>query len=67
MAPPLGWEWLFCRVYSREIRNGRMDISADIFDEQGQLVAMAHQVAIIVSSDRNKPRDGAVKLEESKL
>lgn len=44
-----------------------MDISADIFDEQGQLVAMAHQVAIIVSSDRNKPRDGAVKLEESKL
>lgn len=38
-----------------------MDINVDIFDEESQLVAVAHQVAIIVSSDRNRPRDGEQK------
>lgn len=55
--PPDGWEWLFCRVHSREIRNGHMDVNVDIVDEQSRLVAVAHQLAIILSSDRNKPRD----------
>ncbi|KAL0640254.1 hypothetical protein Q9L58_000533 [Maublancomyces gigas] len=61
VAPPEGWEWLFCRVHSREIRNGRMDINVDIFDEESRLVAVAHQVAIIVTSDRNRPRGGEQK------
>lgn len=34
-----------------------MDVGVDIFDEEGQLVAVAHQLAIIVSSDRNKPKN----------
>lgn len=33
-----------------------MDVNVDIFDEDEQLVAIAHQLAIIVSSDRNKPK-----------
>lgn len=34
-----------------------MDVNVDIVDEQSRLVAVAHQVALIVGSDRNKPRD----------
>lgn len=38
-----------------------MDINVDIFDEESRLVAVAHQVAIIVSSDRNRPSGGERK------
>lgn len=34
-----------------------MDINVDIFDDQHNLVAIVHQVAIIVSNDRNRPRE----------
>ncbi|KAI5850479.1 thioesterase-like superfamily-domain-containing protein [Morchella snyderi] len=56
IPPPDGWKWLFCRIEAREIRNGRMDVMVDIYDEDRNLVAIANQLAIIVSSDRNKPK-----------
>lgn len=66
LPPPDGWEWLFCRVYSHEIRNGHMDINVDIFDEQSRLVAIARQAAIIVSSDWNKDRGQEETKEKEK-
>ncbi|PWW73025.1 hypothetical protein C7212DRAFT_359760 [Tuber magnatum] len=56
-----GWDVLFRRVESRVIEDGRMDITVDIFDEQGRIVAISHHVAIIVDAARNGPKV-AVKL-----
>lgn len=42
-----------------------MDVGVDIFDEERNLVAVAHQLAIIVDSGRNKHRvvgEGEAKL-----
>ncbi|CUS12531.1 unnamed protein product [Tuber aestivum] len=56
-----GWDVLFRRVESKVIENGRMDITVDIFDEQGGIVAISHHVAIIVDAARNR-RKVAAKL-----
>ncbi|KAG0636346.1 thioesterase-like superfamily-domain-containing protein [Tuber brumale] len=56
-----GWDVLFRRVQSRVIENGRMDMTVDLFDEQGRIVAISHHVAIMVSAERNW-RKAAAKL-----
>ncbi|RPB02416.1 hypothetical protein L873DRAFT_1841908 [Choiromyces venosus 120613-1] len=54
-----GWDVLFCRVQSRVIENGRMDITIDVFDEQSRIVAISHHVAIIVDAARNRTKVAA--------
>lgn len=51
--PEEGVEWLFARVETKQIRNGRMDIEVVILDEGGDLVALSHHVALVVSAERN--------------
>ena len=54
-----GWDMLFRRVESRVIENGRMDITVDIFDEQGRIVAISHHVALVVDAARNRMKVAA--------
>lgn len=54
--PAEGMEWLFSRVGSKEIRNGRMDLEVTILDESGEIVALSTHVALIVGAERNMIR-----------
>ncbi|TGO36156.1 hypothetical protein BHYA_0134g00270 [Botrytis hyacinthi] len=51
--PSTGIEWLFIRVERKQARNGRMDIELTAWDEEGQLVAISHHVALVLGSERN--------------
>lgn len=51
--PPRGVEWLRLRVASRVFRDGRYDMELLVFDEQGDLVAIGHHVAMAVDVERN--------------
>jgi hypothetical protein len=51
--PEEGVEWLFARVETKQIRNGRMDLDVVILDERGDIVALSQHVALVVGSDRN--------------
>jgi hypothetical protein len=51
--PEDGVEWLFSRVETKQIKNGRMDLEVVIFDAAGDIVALSHHVALAVSSQRN--------------
>ncbi|KAI9818149.1 MAG: hypothetical protein M1827_000774 [Pycnora praestabilis] len=51
--PEEGVEWLFVRARAKKIEKGRMDIEFVIMDEGGDLVALSHHVAFILSAERN--------------
>lgn len=58
--PPEGLEWLRLRVAAKEVRNGRYDAEVIMFDEQGNLIALSHHVAMAVDVERNyAKRDNA--------
>jgi acyl-CoA thioesterase len=54
VPPEDGWGELFCRIESKVIEDGRMDITVEIFDVEGGIVAISHHVAIIVDAARNR-------------
>ncbi|KAI1767761.1 thioesterase-like superfamily-domain-containing protein [Hypoxylon sp. FL1150] len=51
--PPEGVEWLFLRVRSTSIKNGRMDLEVVILDMAGEVVALSHHVVLVVGAERN--------------
>jgi hypothetical protein len=51
--PPSGVEWLSMRVISKQIQDGRFDLEALVRDVDGNYVALGHQVAMVLSMDRN--------------
>jgi len=61
VLPPEGVEILFVRVRSKEIKNGRSDLEVVILDEEGDIVALSHHVALMLSSDRNTAKRGGKK------
>ncbi|OJJ42985.1 hypothetical protein ASPZODRAFT_75347 [Penicilliopsis zonata CBS 506.65] len=46
-------QWLYSRVQSKVVCNGRTDIDVTILDEEGDVVALSTQVGLIVSASRN--------------
>lgn len=54
--PPEGAEWLFVRVRSRVIKNGRMDLDVVVMDEGGDVVAFSQHVALVLGAERNMDR-----------
>ncbi|KAH6972398.1 thioesterase-like superfamily-domain-containing protein [Ilyonectria sp. MPI-CAGE-AT-0026] len=52
--PKDGAEWLFSRVTMKSIKNGRTDIEVVLMDESGELVALATQAGLVMSSARNR-------------
>lgn len=53
VLPIEGVQWLFSRVRVKQIKNGRFDLEVIILDEEAEIVALSHHVAMIVSADRN--------------
>ncbi|KAH9903993.1 thioesterase-like superfamily-domain-containing protein [Xylariomycetidae sp. FL2044] len=51
--PPGGVEWLFVRVRSKVVKNGREDYEVVIMDDEGDVVALSHHVALVMSVERN--------------
>jgi len=51
--PAGGMEWLYSRVQTKAVRNGRLDIDITIMDEDGEVVALGNQVALVLDASRN--------------
>ena len=51
--PEAGEPWLFVRTSSKQVLNGRFDVEVIVLDRAGDLVALSHHVAMIVSSEKN--------------
>ncbi|KAI1456380.1 thioesterase-like superfamily-domain-containing protein [Annulohypoxylon moriforme] len=64
LLPPEGVDWLFVRVRTKSIKNGRMDLEVVILDKAGEIVALSHHVALVVGSERNLAarRNGEAKI-----
>ncbi|KAI0834417.1 thioesterase-like superfamily-domain-containing protein [Hypoxylon sp. FL0890] len=62
--PPEGVEWLFVRVRTKCINNGRMDLEIVVLDDAGETVALSHHVVLVVGSERNMAarRNGQTKI-----
>lgn len=55
-----GVEWLAVRVTSKQIKDGRFDLpDISVKDAEGELVALSHHVAMILSIDRNTSKSQA--------
>ncbi|OTB20578.1 hypothetical protein K445DRAFT_17849 [Daldinia sp. EC12] len=48
-----GVEWLAMRITSRQIKNGRFDLDILRRDAEGEIIALSHHVAMILSVERN--------------
>lgn len=46
-------EWLYSHIHTKSVKNGRMDVEIVILDAAGDLVAVATQAALVMSSERN--------------
>ncbi|GAO18544.1 hypothetical protein UVI_02012200 [Ustilaginoidea virens] len=53
LLPREGVAWLCVRVTSKQIRDGRLDLSVVVRDLHGDIVALAGQVAMMLSMERN--------------
>lgn len=51
--PEEGIEWLYSRVTSKQVKNGRSDIEVVVLDEAGEVVAIAQQVGLVMDAGRN--------------
>ncbi|KAF7537303.1 hypothetical protein G7054_g3812 [Neopestalotiopsis clavispora] len=58
--PKGGVDWLFMRVNSRQIKNGRLDLEVLILDESGDLLALSQHVNLIVGIERNTNARGSL-------
>ncbi|KAF2141882.1 uncharacterized protein K452DRAFT_250820 [Aplosporella prunicola CBS 121167] len=51
--PEEGVDWLFVRVRAKQIKNGRQDLEVVVLDENADIVALSHHVALILPAERN--------------
>ncbi|KAI2791467.1 hypothetical protein POX_c04328 [Penicillium oxalicum] len=51
--PREGVEWLYSRVVTKVVRDGRTDLEVTVLDEKGEVVALSTQVGLVVSASRN--------------
>lgn len=59
--PAEGVEWLYSRIVTKAIRNGRTDLDVTVMDQNGEVIALGTQVGLVVSASRNV---GTRKLEK---
>ena len=50
--PVEGVKWLFTRFRVKGVRDGRFDLGCEIWDEDGELVAVSQQAWVVVEVDR---------------
>jgi hypothetical protein len=53
LLPDEGVEWLFVRVRAKEIKNGRLDLDIEVWDDSKELVATSTHASLIVDASRN--------------
>ncbi|KAL2010090.1 hypothetical protein VTN00DRAFT_5897 [Thermoascus crustaceus] len=51
--PAQGVEWLYSRVHTKVLCDGRTDLDVVVLDETGDVVALSTQVGLVVSAGRN--------------
>lgn len=51
--PEGGVRFLFSRLQTKSVKNGRYDLEIIIWDEQGDIVALSHHVCFVVGNERN--------------
>ncbi|KAI1467233.1 thioesterase family protein [Daldinia caldariorum] len=51
--PEDGVDWLAVRITSKQIKDGRFDLDMLIRDAEGEIIALSHHVAMILSVQRN--------------
>ncbi|KAL4869928.1 hypothetical protein BDV12DRAFT_167092 [Aspergillus spectabilis] len=54
--PPEGVEWLYTRVTNKMLRGGRGDVDLVAVDQQGELIALCAQTALMVDVNRRFAR-----------
>lgn len=59
VLPEEGVEWLAVRVTSKQIKDGRYDLDISVRDADGELVALGHQLAMILTMERNMSKSRA--------
>lgn len=59
--PEEGLEWLAVRVQSKLIKDGKFDTDVLVRDQDGEVVALAQQVSMILSMERNTAKRGSAK------
>lgn len=50
VLPQEGVRWLYVRASTKQIQQGKMDVEVLILDDQGDLVALSHQVVLVVDT-----------------
>ncbi|CAG8093397.1 unnamed protein product [Penicillium salamii] len=51
--PVEGVEWLYSRVVTKVVKDGRTDLEVTVLDERGEVVALSTQVGLALSASRN--------------
>lgn len=62
LLPAEGVDWLFVRVQAKSIARGRFDLSIEVLDVFGDLVALSTHSSLVVDSSRNTSRAKKGKL-----
>nr|KMM69705.1 hypothetical protein CPAG_06019 [Coccidioides posadasii RMSCC 3488] len=57
--PKEGVEWLYSRVHTKMLENGRMDLDIVVLDQAGDIVALSNHVALVVGAERNTSERGS--------
>ncbi|EEP82916.1 conserved hypothetical protein [Uncinocarpus reesii 1704] len=57
--PKEGVQWLYSRVHTKTLHNGRMDLDIVVLDEAGDIVALSNHVALVVGAERNTSERGS--------
>ncbi|KAL6719212.1 hypothetical protein ACLMJK_003449 [Lecanora helva] len=53
LLPPEGVKWLFIRAEAKKIRNGRMDAETLILNPDMELIAITHQIFLVLENIQN--------------
>ncbi|KAJ5612805.1 hypothetical protein N7510_005999 [Penicillium lagena] len=51
--PAEGVEWLYSRIVTKVVRDGRTDLDVTVLDRNGEVIALSTQVGLVVSASRN--------------
>ncbi|KAJ5658181.1 uncharacterized protein N7484_001830 [Penicillium longicatenatum] len=51
--PAAGVEWLYSRIVTKVVRDGRTDLDVTVLDQDGEVIALSTQVGLVVSASRN--------------
>jgi hypothetical protein len=50
--PAEGTKWLFQRMRTKEVKDGLLDVSGELFDENGSLIALTQQLWMVIDTSK---------------